>query len=138
MKKTMKKTIILAAFIGAISISTTYAQNDPPVEKEKTTAMEGKKHGGGMEMFKDLNLTPEQQTKIKGINEEIKTKVQGIKTDATLNEDAKKEKMAALKKEKNKKIFALLTNEQKEKMRAKMKEKGKKGGDGAGGEGGES
>lgn len=125
--KTMKKTIFLAAMISAFSITATYAQ-DAPKEKPKGEARPGGERRGpggyNAEMYKDLNLTKDQETKLKALSDEQGTKMQELRNDNSLGDDARREKMQEMRKERMEKEGAILTKEQKEKLDAKRKERG--------------
>ncbi|MEE6185947.1 hypothetical protein PIECOFPK_01044 [Mycovorax composti] len=122
----MKKTILLVAIIGAFSLTSTYAQNAPAKEDKKEARGERRGPGGGnmMVIYKDLNLTQEQEGKIKAINDEQREKMMALRNDNSLTDDARREKMRALMQERQEKINAVLTKEQQEKLAAKMKERG--------------
>lgn len=122
----MKKTILLVAIIGAFSLTSTYAQNAPAKEDKKEARGERRGPGGGnmMAIYKDLNLTQEQEGKIKAINDEQREKMMALRNDNSLTDDVRREKMRALMQERQEKINAVLTKEQQEKLAAKMKERG--------------
>ena len=72
-------------------------------------------------MMKELNLTKEQQGQMKELHETMKQKKEDIRNDQTLTEAQKKAKMKELHKEQKEKINAILTPEQKEKMKEQKK-----------------
>ena len=127
----MKKSIFLAAMISAFSITATYAQ-DAPKERPKGEARQGgERRGGGgynAEMYKDLNLTKDQETKLKALSDEQGTKMQELRNDNSLSDDARREKMQEMRKDRMEKVGAILTKEQKEKLDAKRKERMERGG----------
>ncbi|GAB3413215.1 Spy/CpxP family protein refolding chaperone [Niabella aquatica] len=127
----MKKTIFLAAIFSAFSITAIYAQDGPPPAKDKKEAAGKERRGPGgmgmMEMYKDLNLTKDQEEKIKKINEEQRSKFEELRNDNSLSDDARREKRMAMMKERTEKVNAVLTKEQQEKLEAKMKERGNRG-----------
>ncbi len=128
----MKKSMFLAAMISAFSITATYAQ-DAPKEKPKGEARQGGERrgpGGGYnaEMYKDLNVTKDQEAKLKALNEEMGTKRQELRNDNSLSDDARREKMQEMRKDYMEKEGAILTKEQKEKLDAKRKERMERGG----------
>lgn len=129
----MKKTIFLAAIIGVFSITASYAQSTPP-QRENKEARPGERRGGWnmMDMYKDLNLTKDQEAKLKTINEEQREKFQALREDKSLSDDSRREKMRELQKDRQDKINAVLTKEQQEKLTAKMKERGNRGSDNSG------
>ena len=129
----MKKTIFLAAMFAALSTTATYAQDAPPQKENKEARAGGDRRGPGrdmMEMYKDLNLTKDQEAKIKAINDEQREKFQGLRNDNSMNDDSKKEKMREMQKDRQEKINAVLTKEQQEKLAAKMKDRGNRNPDG--------
>jgi Spy/CpxP family protein refolding chaperone len=73
----------------------------------------------------ELALTPDQVTKYDELSKEYETKMNEIKNDATLNEDAQKEKKMALKKEKETRMAEFLTPDQQAKFKDLMKKKKK-------------
>lgn len=128
----MKKTIFLAAMISAFSITATFAQ-DAPKERPKGEARQGGERrgpGGGYnaDMYKDLNLTKEQEAKLKTLNEEQGKKMQELRGDNSLSDEARREKMQEMRKERTEKEGAILTKEQKEKLEAARKERMERGG----------
>lgn len=66
-------------------------------------------------MTKELNLTADQQAKLKPILEDQQKQIEAVWQDASLSEDAKKAKKTEIKSEFSTKIKALLTTEQQEK-----------------------
>ena len=60
----------------------------------------------------ELKLTEEQTVKFDALNKEYNGKIDAVMQDASLNQDAQKEKKMALKKEKETKLFEILTPEQ--------------------------
>ena len=117
----MNKTIILATVISVFSLTTSIAQTapTPPAKKEKTE--KGERHNP----MAGLNLTEEQQSKMKTLNEDGRKQIEAVKNDASLNDDQKKSKIAELRKEHNDKRKALLTDEQQKKWEEMMKERRK-------------
>jgi hypothetical protein len=72
-----------------------------------------------------LDLTADQAVKYDAINKEYKEKMDALKQDAGLSDDARKEKKTALKKEKEAKLFEFFTPKQQEKYREVIEEKKK-------------
>jgi protein CpxP len=75
-------------------------------------------------MTADLNLTADQQAKIKTIMDSEKTKMDALRDDTSVEGDAKREKAMGIRKDSNTQIRAVLTadqqtkfDEQQEKMR---------------------
>lgn len=119
----MKQTIILAAVLSVFSITTTFAQTEPakPAKKQKTEKAERGQRGGNS--MADLNLTADQQNKMKVLNEEMRTKSEAIRNDASLTQEQKREKSMELRKATGEKRKAILTAEQQKKWDEKMKER---------------
>lgn len=69
-------------------------------------------------MTKELNLSADQQTKLKPILEDQQKQIDAVWQDASLSEDAKKAKKTEIKSETSTKIKALLNTEQQEKYAA--------------------
>jgi Spy/CpxP family protein refolding chaperone len=71
----------------------------------------------------ELSLTPEQVTKFDAVSLEYGDKMESLKKDATLSDDARKEKKMQLKKEKQAKLFEFFTPEQQTKYSELMEKK---------------
>lgn len=67
-------------------------------------------------MAKELNLTEEQQQKMKSVDESFGSKMQALRSDKSLSKDAKREKMREMAASKRTEMQALLTPEQQAKM----------------------
>ncbi len=80
-----------------------------------------KRNGATLE--KELNLTADQQAKMKEIRKEYKAKIEAIKTDNALSQDQKKTKMQELMKQQQEQVKMILTKEQIEKMQSLRKER---------------
>lgn len=74
------------------------------------------------DLLKDLDLSREQKIKLKEIRQANKTKKEAIENNSQLPEDEKKKQLKELQKEQAKSIQAILTDEQKEKFKAKRRE----------------
>jgi periplasmic protein CpxP/Spy len=94
--------------------------------------------GGGrgqVEMLTQrLNLTGDQQTQVKAINEDSMKQMMALRNDTSLSQDDRRSKMMDVRKASQDKIRAILTDEQKTKydamlaeMRERMKERGQGG-----------
>lgn len=70
---------------------------------------------------KELNLTPEQSTKMKSINAAFKANLQNLKQNTSLSKEEKKEQMKKLMKQRRAEMEALLTNDQKEQLKNRQK-----------------
>ena len=85
-----------------------------------------------------MNLTADQQAKVKKITDESKVKFKAIQDDKSLPDDKKRAKFMEAMKANRAKIEAVLTPEQKKKFEAKMAEmrKNRMNNGGPGGPGG--
>ncbi len=116
----MKK--ILFAFIALASLSfqaEAQVKREQKANKSEMHAKKNKQKG----VVKDLDLTAEQQAKLKASRENAKLKMDAIKNDNTLSEAQKKERMEVLRKEQKANMENILTREQKEKMKKAQKER---------------
>ena len=83
--------------------------------------------GRQLEMLtQKLNLTADQQTKVKAIDEDTGKQMMAVRNDASLSQDDKRAKMMDIRKGSQDKIRGILTDDQKTKydaMQAEMKER---------------
>ena len=88
--------------------------------------------GRGMEarqlemLTQKLNLTADQQTQVKAIDEDARKQMMALRNDTSLSQDDRHAKMMNIRKSTQDKIRAILTDEQKTKydaMQAEMKER---------------
>lgn len=116
----MKK--IIFAFIAMASLSFQANAQIKREHKSDKSEMHHKKDGKHeKENFKDLNLTADQQAKLKAGREAAKVKMKAIKDDNSLTQEQKKAKMMDLRKEQKASMENLLTQEQKMKMKDAQK-----------------
>jgi len=121
--------LLLFMFVGAI------AKAQPPADSTRG-------RGPRVDMFKDLNLTKEQQDKIKVIQDKQREEMETLR-NSSLSREEQRTKMMDMRKKYNEDIEAILNPEQKEKYKAKQKEmqeqmqqRRRDGGGGPGGQGG--
>lgn len=81
---------------------------------------------GGKMTKQDLNLSADQQAKMKGIREEFKTKAGVIKNNAALTGEQKKERFRELNTQQHEQMKSLLTKEQLERLKAARKDRSAK------------
>lgn len=67
-------------------------------------------------MTKELNLTADQQSKVKPILVDQRKKMDDVRSDSSLDRRAMRDKMAQIRKDANDQIRALLDDKQKEKL----------------------
>ncbi len=89
-------------------------------------------------MTRQLNLTPDQVTKLKAIDADNTQKMTALRDDTSTPQGDKRTKMMALRQERETKVKGILTDDQKTKyddMQAKMRERRMQHGDqGSGGD----
>ena len=108
---------IIAAGLTATAQTATSSQGDNTATRQQSQES-GKKHWHHngkrrMEMMaKKLNLTQDQQDKLKPIFEKQREQAKAIKNDSSLNEDQKKEKFQALRQDTMSQVNGILTPEQ--------------------------
>ncbi len=102
----------------------------PPQQQGSMGSMGGHHKAGKMQdrklemMTKNLNLTPDQVTQVKAINDDSMSQMKSIREDTSMAKADKKSKMMDLRQSCDDKIRNVLTDEQKPKydaMQAKMK-----------------
>lgn len=140
MKKVMILFAAILAFTAASFAQTTDIQTAP--NNAKMEKMHGKKGGHHMKgahtnMKKELNLSADQEKRMKDIGNTYKGKFQAIRTDNELNKEQKRTKIQELQKSHDAEIKGVLSADQyakftdlKQQRRDKMKahkggEKGK-------------
>ena len=131
MKKILLSAVILSASVVAYSQDqkTTEPQPQPQTQVIKETdqkSYEAKQAEWDNLLKAELKLTEEQVTKIAVIKKEFTDKKDALMKDASLTEEARKEKKMALKKEKEAKFLEVLTTEQQTKYKQLLEAEAKK------------
>ena len=156
--RTARKSFVATAFLAALlSLGVAaFAQNDqsapppPPASDQPSGQASGPgagKHMGGRPMMsvddqvkhlsKKLNLSSDQQAKLKPILEDQRTQMEAVHNDASLSRQDRMSKMQDLRKSSDEQIKAVLNSDQQknfDKMRSEQQERMKnwhKGGDAA-------
>ncbi len=116
----MKKILLLVSVI-MFSATIVMAQPAQKEDQQKSRAEWEKK------IKDELKLTEDQSAKFDAINKEYNAKIEAISKDAEagINTETHKEKKMALKKEKDGKLFEILTPEQQAKYKEIMDRKKK-------------
>jgi Spy/CpxP family protein refolding chaperone len=128
--KLFRLTTLLAACLFAM---TALAQQNPPAQPSGDQKQGGHGHmgmGPGMgnvddhvkELSTKLNLTSDQQTKVKAILEENHQKMQATMKDESLSKEDKHAKMKEMHDSVHAKVRDILTDEQKPKFDAMVKD----------------
>lgn len=123
------KKIILSAIVAAAVVTTSFAQ-ETPGRKSPQHEMKRKQHRGGE--FKNLNLSDEQKSQFKALQEENRRQMADLKKNDNITVKEWNGKKAALRDDYRQKMQSLLTPEQKTQLeksrverRAKMEERSK-------------
>ena len=127
----MKSKLFTALIVSAtfLTVQSTKAQNSvPPAATDTPAKAKGAKHEGHghhMEaLTKELNLTTDQQAKIKAIFEASRPEIKALRDDTTMAPKDRHSKMKAIHEASDAKIKEILTPEQITKFeafKAKMK-----------------
>jgi hypothetical protein len=107
------KTLLLATLLSAAVCNTAYAQTTGvpatnTMTKAEKDAAKAKKEADLVEAFTKAELTADEQAKCRAVLNESNEKTKPVKADATLSEDAKKEKLEAIYKERNDSLKAIM------------------------------
>ena len=84
----------------------------------------GRGHAYGR-VAQELNLSDAQKQQMKTINESFRNKMQSLKNDQTLSEEAKQERRKQLAEEHRTQVLAILTPEQRKQLEEKTTQGGK-------------
>lgn len=137
--RTLPKLRLTMLFLCTVGLGTVamHAQDAPPPPDQTQGPPPGGQMGGagrgGMGgerqiqmMTKQLNLTPDQVTKVKAIDADNMQQMMALRNDTSTAQSDKRSKMMSLRQDRETKIKALLTDDQKSKydeMQAKMRER---------------
>ena len=76
------------------------------------------RRGNGMaQVLQKLNLTDEQKQQVRQIRQQTMREARSVRSDSTLSDDQKRDKLKEVWKGQNRQIFTLLTPEQKETLK---------------------
>ena len=124
------------SLIAAVALGTLVAGSNLASAQTTNAAPEAKKGGKRgfptieqqMErMTTQLNLTDEQKPKVKAVLEDQQKKMQELRSDSSLDQDARRQKMQTIRKDTEAKMKGILTDDQYTKYQ-EMNQHGKKGG----------
>jgi periplasmic protein CpxP/Spy len=143
-RKPLLQAALLALFTTALSALPAMAQDPapPPAQDQAGTPNGGHRGGGQREehqiefLTKQLNLTPDQVTQVKAIDDDSRAQMMALRQDTTTPQADKRAKMMDIHKASQDKIRAVLTDDQKSKydaLQAQMRERkeSREGGQGA-------
>ena len=128
LRKAGMRVAMVALCSGALSAIPMMAQDPAPAAPQGQMGPRGRgMQGQQLEMLtQKLNLTADQQTQVKAIDEDTGKQMLAVRNDTSLSQDDKRTKMMGIRKSSQDKIRALLTDDQKTKydaMQAEMREK---------------
>jgi len=101
--------------------SNTQEQSAPPAATQPSQKSGQRMHGE--DRFAGLNLTEDQKAQIKKIHEDAKAKADAVKANTSLSDADKKAKVKEIHHAAMKQVRGVLTPEQREQLRAKMRER---------------
>jgi protein CpxP len=143
-RKPVLQVVLLALCTTALSALPAMAQDpaSPPAQDQAGPPNGGHRGPGQREehqiefLTKKLNLTPDQVTQVKAIDDESRTQMMALRQDSSTPQADKKAKMMDIHKASQAKIRAVLTDDQKtqyDALQAQMKERreSREGGQGA-------
>lgn len=133
-RKPALQAALLALCTTALSALPAMAQDPaPPSTQDQAGPPNGGHHGPGQReehqidfLTKKLNLTPDQVTQVKAIDDESRTQMMALRQDTTTPQADKRAKMMDIHQASQAKIRAVLTDDQKTKydaLQAQMKER---------------
>jgi periplasmic protein CpxP/Spy len=131
MKLTRTFVLLVTSLLGAAAFA---QQNPAPPPPSGGDQPQGQRRGmpsvdDQVKMMSDrLNLTPDQQTKIKPVLEDQRTQAQALRKDESLSDDDRRSKMRTLRESTNSKIRDVLTDDQKkqfDEMQQQMRDRGR-------------
>ena len=132
----MNRATLPAALVLVLSASLALAAQQPaPAPDAQAPAPTHRHHAPDPQkeiarLTKELNLTPDQATKVTPILADRDQKVATLQSDTTLTGDARKQQMRAIHKATEQQLDAVLTPDQREQMKSLHHEhEGGKGGD---------
>jgi periplasmic protein CpxP/Spy len=133
-RKPVLQVVLLALCTTALSALPAMAQDpaSPPAQDQAGPPNGGHRGPGQREehqiefLTKKLNLTPDQVTQVKAIDDESRTQMMALRQDTATPQADKKAKMMDIHKASQAKIRAVLTDDQKtqyDALQAQMKER---------------
>ena len=126
--RTLRSAALAAAAIFAVGMLPGGAAAQDNSQEQAAPAQQpapapGQRMHGHEKMLESLNLTEDQQAQIKKIHEDAKAKADAVTADTSLSATDKQAKIRAIHRESMKQVHAVLTPEQREQLREKMRER---------------
>lgn len=125
-RKAGMRIATVALCSGVLCALPMMAQDTAPAASAQGAEGHGRRGDMTAMLTKQLNLTPDQQTQVKAINDDSRSQMMALRNDTSTPQADKRAKMMDIRKSSDDKIRALLTDEQKTKfdaMQAKMQER---------------
>lgn len=125
------KKVFMTLLVASLAVATVNAQEIPQRKREAFKPVERERMYGKKELS-SLNLTDEQKTKMKQLNEEFRKQSEELNKQDNITVKESREKKEALRKDHQQKFQAILTPEQKsqlEKDQAARSQRGTKRGE---------
>jgi Spy/CpxP family protein refolding chaperone len=124
-----KLSLIAALALGGLMACSTLvtAQDAPPADAKKGGRKQFTPEQQLDRMTTQLTLTDEQKPKVKTVLEDTSKKMREIRSDTSLDQQARREKMQPIMEEQNKKMKGILTDDQYKKYQEMNQRRGKKG-----------
>lgn len=116
--KSLRILPLAALALGAVSAVAPSVFAEPNTTGPKQERREGRRGGGHMKIFEQLNLSEEQKVALKPVFEDMRTKMQALRQNQDLTREQKREQMKQIRTESEAKINAILTEEQRTKLAA--------------------
>lgn len=131
MKRSNEILVVAVALAAAVFLPNVNAAQDkaPPAEGRRGDPAQQERRG--QRMAEELGLSADQKAQIKAINQSYRPQLDALRDDQALSREQRREKAKALNQEREAKVDAILTPEQRtkaqamrEKARERMKEHG--------------
>jgi Spy/CpxP family protein refolding chaperone len=116
-----------ALFLAGTFMPATFARSNTQEQSAPPAATQPSQKSGqsmhGEDRFAGLNLTEDQKAQIKKIHEDAKAKADTVKANTSLSDADKQAKVKEIHHAAKKQVRGVLTPEQREQLRAKMRER---------------
>ena len=126
------RAALLAVCTSALAVPMVAQDAPPPSQGQGRGGPEQQQRQLDM-MTKQLNLTPDQVTQIKTIQADGRTKMIAMRDDTSTSQDDKRAKMMSMRQDEQGKVRGVLTDDQKPKYDAMLKQMQERRGGGYGG-----
>lgn len=114
-------SILAVGMLPKIAVAQQNQQDQSAPTQTPSSAPRQRMHG--QRILQELNLTEDQQAQIKKIHQDAKMKMDAVNADSSLTDADKQAKIRAIHRASMKQIHAVLTPEQREQLREKVRER---------------